>query len=101
MRQDQEKRYLEDIAAEEERSYQLGSLKATSGRVLSIAVHVGVIAGMDFAEIPATDREYVFGIDAAGTEVAEPQTLKAFLSLLQDFDPEIDEIVGHNLLGFD
>src|SRR5256885_7003211 len=45
MRLEQQQRYLEDIAAEEERVYQLGSLNATSGRVLSIAVDVGPVAG--------------------------------------------------------
>src|SRR5881227_2474247 len=39
MRLEQQERYLEDIAAEEERVYQLGSLNATSGRILSIAAH--------------------------------------------------------------
>jgi hypothetical protein len=34
MRLEQQQRYLEDIAAEEERSYQLGSLSAASGRIL-------------------------------------------------------------------
>jgi len=101
MRLEQQQRYLEDIAAEEERSYQLGSLNATSGRVLSIAVHVGPIPGMDFDEILVTEREYVFGIDSEANEQAEHETLKAFLKLLQDFDCEIDEIVGHNILGFD
>ena len=43
MRLEQQQRYLEDIAAEEERVYQLGSLNSTSGRVLSIAVHVGSV----------------------------------------------------------
>ena len=46
MRLEQQQRYLEDIAAEEERVYQLGSLNATSGRILSIAVHVGPIPGI-------------------------------------------------------
>src|SRR5438445_10670263 len=45
MRLEQQQRYLEDIAAEEERVYQLGSLNATSGRILSIAVHVGSVPG--------------------------------------------------------
>src|SRR5207237_10875169 len=45
MRLEQQDRYFEDIAAEEERVYQLGSLNATSGRVLSIAVHVGPVPG--------------------------------------------------------
>jgi hypothetical protein len=43
MRLEQQQRYREDSAAEEERFYQLGSLHATSGRILSIAVHVGAI----------------------------------------------------------
>src|ERR1043165_4160255 len=45
MRLEQQQRYMEDIAAEEERVYQLGSLNATSGRILSIAVHVGPVPG--------------------------------------------------------
>ena len=48
MRLEQQQRYLEDIAAEEERCYSLGSLSATSGRMLSIAVHVGSIPGLEF-----------------------------------------------------
>jgi hypothetical protein len=38
MRVEEQQRYLEDTAAEEQRVYQRGSLEATSGRVLSIAV---------------------------------------------------------------
>ena len=38
MRVEEQQRYLEDTAAEEERVYHRGSLEATSGRVLSIAV---------------------------------------------------------------
>ena len=45
MRLEQQQRYLEDIAAEEERVYQLGSLNATSGRIISLAVHVGPVPG--------------------------------------------------------
>jgi DNA polymerase elongation subunit (family B) len=101
MRLEQQQRYLEDIAAEEERCYQLGSLNATTGRVLSIAVHVGSIAGMDSSEIPIDPREYVFGIDAQGNEEAEHDSLTGFIRLLSDFNAEHDEIVGHNLLSFD
>src|SRR5881398_2033285 len=63
MRLEQQERYLEDIAAEEERVYQLGSLNATSGRVLSIAVHVGQIPGCDIEGLTQAQNEYVFGID--------------------------------------
>lgn len=101
MRLEQQQRYLEDIAAEEERCYQLGSLSATSGRILSIAVHVGAVAGLDFGGINQTQREYAFGIDADGFEQDEKKTLQDFLALMQQFDPEIDEIVGHNIVGFD
>src|SRR6185503_16815668 len=45
--------------------------------------------------------EHVFGIDAQGTEEAEKHALTGLLNLLKDFDPETDEIVGHNILGFD
>jgi len=101
MRLDQQQRYLEDIAAEEERCYQLGSLSATSGRILSIAVHVGAVAGLDFGGLEHPQSEHVFGIDRDGVEQDEKQTLLGFLKLLGHFDPENDEIVGHNIIGFD
>jgi hypothetical protein len=46
MRVEERQRYVENTAAEEQRVYQRGSLEATSGRILSIAVHVGPIAGL-------------------------------------------------------
>jgi hypothetical protein len=101
MRLEQEQRYLEDIAAEEERVYQLGSLNATSGRVLSIAVHVGPIAGFEIEGLTSDQSEYAFGIDAEGNEQDEARALGEFLSLMSDFDLECDEIVGHNIIGFD
>lgn len=101
MRLEQQQRYLEDIAAEEERCYQLGSLSATTGRILCIAVHVGPIPGTEFDGIQQSQSEHVFGIDAEGNEEDEKRTLKDFLNLLKDFDPDTDEIVGHNILGFD
>jgi hypothetical protein len=100
MRLEQQQRYLEDIAIEEERCYQLGSLSATSGRILSIAVHAGPIAGIDLGvELPHS--EHVFGIDEDGSEQDEKQSLLAFLEFMKDFDCETDELVGHNLIGFD
>jgi len=101
MRIDQQQRYLEDIAAEEERCYQLGSLSAVSGRVLSIAVHVGPIPGVEFEGVQLGQSEQVFGIDEGGNEQPEKAALSGFLNLLRSFDSETDEIVGHNLLGFD
>ena len=101
MRLEQQQRYLDDIAAEEERCYSLGSLNATSGRVLSIAVHVGPIAGVDFGGVKQPESEYVFGIDADGFEQGERRALHDFLELMKDFDCESDELVGHNILGFD
>jgi hypothetical protein len=100
MRLEQQQRYLEDIVIEEERCYQLGSLSATSGRLLSIAVHAGPIAGIDLGvELPHS--EHVFGIDQDGVEQDEKKSLLAFLDFLKDFDCETDELVGHNLIGFD
>ncbi len=100
MRLEQQQRYLEDIVIEEERCYQLGSLSATSGRILSIAVHAGPIAGIDLGvELPQS--EHVFGIDQDGVEQDEKNSLLALLELLKDFDCESDELVGHNLIGFD
>ncbi len=100
MRLEQQQRYLEDIAIEEERCYQLGSLSATSGRILSIAVHAGPIAGIDLGvELPHS--EHVFGIDEDGVEQDEKKSLLAFLEFMKDFDCETDELVGHNLIGFD
>ena len=101
MRIEQQQRYLEDIAAEEERSYQLGALNATSGRVLSIAVHVGPIPGLQFEGLQQIEQEYAYGINADDEEEPEKETLKQFLELLKDFDCEWDEIVGHNVIGFD
>jgi len=100
MRLEQQQRYLEDIAIEEERCYQLGSLSATSGRVLSIAVHEGPVAGLDFG-VEQRQSEHVFGITEDGEEVDEKKSLLAFLDFMKDFDCETDEIVGHNLIGFD
>jgi len=101
MRIEQQERYLEDIAAEEERSYQLGALSATSGRIVCLAVHVGPVPGMEIEGVGYTQDEHVFGIDADGYEEDEKRVLTGFLSLLKDFDPDTDEIVGHNILGFD
>jgi hypothetical protein len=101
MRLEQQQRYLEDIVAEEERVYQLGSLNATTGRVLSIAVHVGPIPGLEIEGLTTDQSEYAFGIDEEGNEEPEAEALKDFLALMSDFDPECDEIVGHNLVGFD
>jgi len=101
MRLEQQQRYLEDIAAEEERVYQLGSLNSTSGRLLSIAVHVGQIPGFEIEGLTQAQNEYAFGIDAEGNEQEEAQALSDFLNLMSDFDVECDEIVGHNIIGFD
>lgn len=101
MRLEQQQRYLEDIAAEEERSYKMGALSATSGRILCLAVHVGAVPGMEIAGLEQSSREHVFGIDADGFEQDEKRALGGFLDLLKDFDPDTDELVGHNILGFD
>ncbi len=101
MRLEQQQRYLDDIAEEEERCYQLGSLSATSGRVLSIAIHVGSAPGFDFEDILQPQSEHVFGIDKDGNEQDEKKALLEFLAFMRDFDPDTDEIVGHNIIGFD
>lgn len=101
MRFEQQQRYLEDIAAEEERCYELGSLSATSGRVLSIALHVGAIPGLEFPGFGPDASEHVFGIDKYGCEEDEKQALLNFVQFIKDFDPDCDEIVGHNIIGFD
>src|SRR5437660_7223672 len=101
MRLEQQERYLEDIAAEEERVYQLGSLNATSGRILSIAVHVGPVPGFEIEGLTSKQSEHAFGIDKEGNEQGEAQALKDFLALMSDFDVECDELVGHNIIGFD
>jgi hypothetical protein len=101
MRLEQQQRYLEDIVVEEERCYQLGSLSATSGRILSIAVHEGPVASLDFGDVEQPESERVFGIDKDGEEQDEKKALLAFLDYMKAFDPDTDELVGHNLLGFD
>jgi len=101
MRLEQQQRYLEDIVIEEERCYQLGSLSATSGRILSIAVHEGPVAGLDFSGTEQRQSERVFGIDEDGAEQDEKKSLLAFLDYMKRFDADTDELVGHNILGFD
>lgn len=101
MRVEQQQRYLEDIAAEEERCYALGALSATSGRVLSIAVHVGPVPGLEFPGLELEVREHAFGIDTDGFEQPEKRALLDFLALMKDFDCDCDELVGHNIIGFD
>ena len=101
MRLEQQQRYLEDIAAEEERVYQLGSLSATSGRILSIAVHVGAVPGFSLDGVSGNAAEHAFGIDAQGNEEDEAEALQKFLKLMSDFDPECDLLVGHNIVNFD
>lgn len=101
MRLEQQQRYLEDIVVEEERCYQLGSLSATSGRILSIAVHEGPVASLEFGDVEQRESERVFGIDEDGEEQDEKKALLAFLDYMKAFDPDTDELVGHNLLGFD
>ena len=101
MRVEQQQRYLDDIAAEEERCYSLGSLSATSGRVLSIALHVGPVPGLEFPDLGPEVSEHVFGIDKYGYEQDEKQALQEFVNFMKDFDADCDEIVGHNIIGFD
>lgn len=101
MNEEQQERYFEDQAAEEERAYRSGSLAATSGRVLSIAVHIGTVAGVEIEGVEQGESEDVLGIDAEGQEQSEQQALTDFLALMRSFDPDIDEIVGHNVIGFD
>src|SRR6266851_1759755 len=84
----------------QERCYQLGSLSAASGRVLSIAVYRGPIPGLDFG-VEQPQSEHVFGIDEDGFEQDEKTSLLAFLEFMKDFDCDTDELVGHNLIGFD
>lgn len=101
MSEEQQQRYFEDQEAEEERAYRSGSLAATSGRVLSIAVHIGPIAGGNAGVSELKESEHVFGIDSDGQEQSEGQALTDFLALMRSFDADIDEIVGHNIIGFD
>jgi 3'-5' exonuclease len=101
MSEEQQARYFEDQAAEEERAFKTGSLAATTGRVLSIAVHVGSLAGMEIEGLEQGQSEHVFGIDSDGQEQPEQKALTDFLARMKSFDADIDEIVGHNVIGFD
>src|SRR5438067_8525720 len=93
MRLEQQDRYFEDIAAEEERVYQLGSLNATSGRVLSIALHVGSVPGFEVDGLTSSQKEFALGIDEGGNEQNEAQALRDFLALMSDFDSACDLLV--------
>lgn len=97
---EQLQRYAEDKTAEEELSYQLGGLCAYSGRIISIAVHVGNMPDFSIQD-KELDREYVFGINSEGCEESEADALTGFLKLMTAFRAEVDEIVGHNIIGFD
>ncbi|MGH9914030.1 MAG: ribonuclease H-like domain-containing protein [Pyrinomonadaceae bacterium] len=97
---EQLQRYTENRTDEEELTYQLGGLHAYSGRVISIAVHLGNIPDFAFQEIN-TNSEYVFGINSEGHEESESDALTGFLKLMADYRAEVDEIVGHNIIGFD
>ena len=101
MRLEQQQRYLEDIAAEEERVYQLGSLNATSGRVLINRRAHRADSRFEIEGLTSDQSEHAFGIDEAGNEQEEAQALRDFLALISDFDLDCDEIVGHNIIGFD
>jgi hypothetical protein len=101
MSEEQQQRYFEDQSAEEERAFRSGSLAATSGRVLSIAAHIGSVVGSEIEGIEQGESEHVFGIDSDGQEQSEQQALTDFLGLMRSFDSEVDEIVGHNVIGFD
>src|SRR4029078_8959922 len=100
MRVEQQQRYLEDIAAEEERCYALGAVSAAPGAVLSIALHVGSIPGLEFPELGPESSEHVFGIDKYGYEEDEKKALQDFLTFMKDFDCDCDELVGDNIIGF-
>jgi predicted PolB exonuclease-like 3'-5' exonuclease len=45
--------------------------------------------------------EHAFGIDRDGFEQPEKRALLDFLTLMKDFDCDCDELVGHNIIGFD
>ncbi len=64
-------------------------------------MHVGPIPGFEIEGLTSDQSEHAFGIDQEGNEHEEAQALRDFLSLISDFDLECDEIVGHNIIGFD
>jgi len=101
MSEEHQQRYFEDQPAEEDRAFRSGSLAATSGRVLSIAVHIGSVVGEEIGGITQSESERVFGIDPDGQEQPEQTALADFLALMGNFDPEVDHIVGHNIAAFD
>jgi predicted PolB exonuclease-like 3'-5' exonuclease len=69
--------------------------------VLSIALHVGSIPGLEFPGLSPDPSEHVFGIDKDGSEQSENDALRAFVKFMADFDADCDELVGHNIIGFD
>jgi hypothetical protein len=101
MKADQLERYIKDPVAELRRSYKLGGLQATSGRILSIALHVGTSAGVEIEGNYTDESEHVFGITGDGKEQQELEALSSFVNAMTGFEPEFDEIVGHNIINFD
>jgi hypothetical protein len=98
---EQQQKYVEDRAEEEQRAYRAGGLAAVSGRVLSIAVHLAALPDLMLEGPGPPGRELVFGIGPDGSEQNEAESLKQFSDLLDGFDSESDELVGHNVIGFD
>src|SRR4030095_16028534 len=55
----------------------------------------------DFGGLQLSQKELVFGIDEDGNEINEKRALIDFLKIMSDFDPDADEMVGHNIIAFD
>lgn len=88
-------RYEADALAEEQRVFASGALSPVTGRILCISVHVAPKA--DFSTPGLKPIEYTFGIDEEGNEQLESAALEDFLGLMKEFNPDSDEIVGHNV----
>jgi predicted PolB exonuclease-like 3'-5' exonuclease len=56
---------------------------------------------LEFPGLGPEASEHVFGIDRDGFEVNEKRALQEFVNFMKDFDADCDELVGHNILGFD
>ena len=61
----------------------------------------GRCPGFDLDGVEQPESEHVFGIDEDGNEEDENQALLNFIQYMKGFDTKCDELVGHNIIGFD
>jgi 3'-5' exonuclease len=85
-----------DIDAEVEQQFREMALHAEKGRLLTIGLIIEEDGRLIHQGLLGRDRETTghFHLD-------EARTLKTFWQLVQNFNPQHDQIIGHNIFDFD